>query len=289
MQYKKISGFSDEIAPEIDKQFAVLQKLGIQYFEPRGVDGNNISTLDDEAVKALKQKMEKAGIRVSSIGSPIGKIKITDSFTEHLAVFRRVVRTAKMLDCRYIRIFSFYHEGEVWTAEERAEVLRRLAEMIAFAKKEDVVLLHENEKNIYGDTAERCLDIMKALACDHFGAVFDPANFVQCGEDTKQAFGLLAPYVRYMHIKDARFSDRIVVPAGMGDGHIPHILVALLQNGYDGFLSLEPHLAKFKGLAELETDTLMDGLPEGGEGTYTLAYNALSAIIDTILKERKNA
>ncbi len=282
MAYKKISGFADEIAPEIEKQFSVLNKLGISYFEPRGVNGNNISTLGDEEVIALREKMKEAGIAASSIGSPIGKIKITEPFEEHFELFRRVVKTAKMLDCRYIRIFSFYHEGEEWTAEERAEVFRRLKEMIAYAEKEDVVLLHENEKGIYGDTAERCLDIMKNLSCAHFGAVFDPANFVQCGEDTKNAYGLLSPYIMYMHIKDARFSDRVVVPAGMGDGNVPYILEDLFKNGYDGFLSLEPHLGNFKGLADLETDSLMDGLPEGGEGTYTLAYNSLCEIIKAI-------
>jgi len=284
MQYTKISGFSDEISKEIDVQFSVLNKLGISYFEPRGVDGNNISALDDDQVLALKEKMAAAGIRASSIGSPIGKIKITEDFAPHFALFQRVVRTAKLLDCRYIRIFSFYHEGEEWTACEREEVFRRLREMIAYAKEEDVVLLHENEKEIYGDTAKRCLDIMENLADEHFGAVFDPANFVQCGEDTKAAFDMLVPYIRYMHIKDARYSDRAVVPAGMGDGNFTYILSALRKNGYSGFLSLEPHLGTFKGLEDLETDDLMKGLPEGGEGTFTLAYNTLCGILDGIVE-----
>ncbi len=282
MQYTKISGFSDEIAPEIDKQFALLKKLGIRYFEPRGVDGKNISLLDDAEVSALKNKMDIAGIYASSIGSPIGKIKITDSFDEHFSLFQRIVRTAKMLGCRYIRIFSFYNEGEKWSATERDEVLKRLGKMIAYAKEADVVLLHENEKEIYGDTAGRCQDLMEKLFCENFCMVFDPANFIQCGEDTKEAYRLLAPYIRYMHIKDARFSDRIVVPAGMGDGNLPYILGELLQSGYDGFLSLEPHLGKFKGLEELETAEIMAGLPDGGEGTYTLAYNKLCDILDAI-------
>ena len=112
MSYQKISGFSDEIAKDIVTQFEVLNKLNIQYFEPRGIDGKNISTLDDEEVLELKAKMEQYGIKVSSIGSPIGKIKVTDSFEEHFEVFKRVVKTAKMLDARYIRMFSFYMRGE---------------------------------------------------------------------------------------------------------------------------------------------------------------------------------
>ena len=279
MFYNKISGFSDEISSEIDVQFEVLNKLGIKYFEPRFVDGKNISALDDEEVLALKEKMDKAGIRASSIGSPIGKVKLTDDLDDHFELFKRVVKTAKMLDCRYIRIFSFYHEGEEWTEDERQLVLSELKKMADYAGKEDVVLLHENEKDIYGDIASRCVDLMENLYCDNFKAVFDPANFVQCGQDTVQAFDLLEKYIAYMHIKDARFSDRNVVPAGYGDGNLPYISEKLFKNGYNSFLSLEPHLGHFEGLDGLETDDLMKDLPEGGEGTFTLAFNSLNKII----------
>ena len=285
MSYQKISGFSDEISKEIVTQFEVLKKLNIRYFEPRGIDGKNISTLNDEEVLELKAKMEQYGIKVSSIGSPIGKIKLTDSFEEHFEVFKRVVKTAKMLDTKYIRMFSFFHEGgDEWTAEERAEVIARLKKMIAYAEEQDVILLHENEKAIYGDTADRCIDLMKELYGPHFKAVFDPANFVQCGQDTKYAYENLKNYIEYMHIKDALFEDGKVVPAGCGDGNVEYVLNALMENGYDGFLSLEPHLGSFEGLANLELDDKMEGLPKGGEGTFTLAYRALCEILEKINK-----
>lgn len=283
MAYEKISGFSDEIEKSVDVQFEVLNKLNIKYFEVRGVDGKNISTLTDEEVLILKSKMEQYGIQVSSIGSPIGKIKIEEDFAPHFEVFKHVVDIAKTLGTKYIRMFSFYHEsGDEWTAEEREEVLARLRQMISYAKEQNVILLHENEKGIYGDTADRCIDVMKELGCEHFRAVFDPANFVQCGQDTKYAFDNLKEYVEYMHIKDARFEDGRVVPSGMGDGNVAYVLKALFENGYHGFLSLEPHLGSFEGLAELELDDKMEGLPKGGEGTFTLAYRALCDILEEI-------
>ena len=283
MAYEKISGFSDEIEKSVDVQFEVLNKLGIKYFEVRGVDGKNISTLSDEEVQTLKSKMEQYGIRVSSIGSPIGKIKIEEDFAPHFEVFKHVVNIAKTLGTKYIRMFSFYHEGgDEWTAEEREEVLARLRQMISYAKEQNVILLHENEKGIYGDTADRCIDVMKELGCEHFRAVFDPANFVQCGQDTRYAFDNLKEYVEYMHIKDARFEDGKVVPAGMGDGNVAYVLKELFENGYQGFLSLEPHLGSFEGLAALELDDKMEGLPKGGEGTFTLAYRALCDILEEI-------
>lgn len=301
MKYDKISGFADEIAEGVDTQFRVLQKLNISYFEPRGIDGKNIADLSDEEAEALKEKMEQAGIRVSSIGSPIGKIRLDEDFEAHFRKFRRVVEVAKKLDARYIRMFSFYRpakpdsaegaasgaEGENaqdWSAEERAEVIGRLSRMIAYAKEQDEVLLHENEKDIYGDTAERCADLMKELSCEHFRAVFDSANFVQCGQDTKEAYEKLEKFISYVHIKDAFLEDGKVVPAGAGDGNVEYILKSLLDNGYDGFLSLEPHLGSFAGLASLELDDKMLDLPQGGEGTFTLAYRALEEIVDKIIE-----
>ncbi len=284
MDYEKISGFSDEIDADIKTQFTVLNRLGIHYFEPRGINGKNISELGDEEVSALKACMEAYGIQASSIGSPIGKIKLEDDFEPHFELFKRVVKTAKAIGSRYIRMFSFYHEGDGdWTEAERGEVLARLRRMIEYAAGQDVVLLHENEKGIYGDIASRCLDLMRELSGEYFGAVFDPANFIQSGQDTKEAYELLKPYIRYMHIKDAHFSDGKVVPAGYGDGNVPFILKSLFDEGYEGYLSLEPHLGSFTGLNTLGLDEeRMSRLPKGGEGTFTIAAEALREILAAI-------
>ncbi len=284
MKYALISGFADEIAGDVDTQFRVLGKLGIGYFEPRGIDGKNIANLTDEEVERLKGKMKACGIKASSIGSPIGKVKLEEDFEGHFRQFQRVVEIAGQLGAKYIRMFSFYHEGGAeWTEGERAEGLSRLGRMIAYAAERDVVLLHENEKDIYGDTAERCADLMEELGCGHFRAVFDPANFVQCGQDTWEAFEKLKGHIAYLHIKDALLADGRVVPAGVGDGNVERILRSLLETGYDGFLSLEPHLGSFDGLKDLELDDKMLNLPPGGEGTFTLAFQALEGILERIL------
>lgn len=283
MIYEKISGFSDEISMNVDTQFQVLNKLDICYFEPRGIDGKNISELSDEEVSNLKMKMNKYGIQASSIGSPIGKIKIEEDFEEHFELFKRVVTIAKELNTKYIRMFSFFHEGgDVWTAAERKEVIARLRRMIEYARENDVILLHENEKEIYGDTADRCLDLMKELYCDNFKAVFDPANFVQCKQDTKYAYEILKNYIEYMHIKDAYMADGRVVLSGVGDGNVEYVLNQLFASGYQGYLSLEPHLGNFEGLEKLELSDKMLDLPKSGEGSFSLAYWALCQILEKL-------
>ena len=109
--------------------------------------------------------------------------------------------------------------------------------------------------------------------------MFDPANFVQCGEDTIKAFELLKKYIAYMHIKDSR-DDGTIVPAGAGIGNIKYIIDELKKDGYDGFLSLEPHLGTFEGLKDLELDDKMLKLEKGGEDTFTLAYNSLKILLE---------
>lgn len=277
-----ISGFSDEISPVVTEQFEHLNKLGIEYFEPRGIDEKNISEMNDEDVKVLKEKMKKYGIKVSSIGSPIGKIKITDDFEEHLELLKRMIKYAKELGTKYIRIFSFFiPEGEK-PENYKDEVIKRMKAMTKLAEEEGVILLHENEKGIYGDIAPRCLEILEAVNSDNLKAVFDPANFVQCGQITyPEGFEMLKEYVVYMHIKDA-LANGDVVPAGYGLGNVKAILSELNADGYKGFLSIEPHLGNFKGLENLEIDDKMTELEGSTPEKFTLAYESLKKIIESI-------
>lgn len=282
MEQFVLSGFSDEIAPETAAQFAHLHRLGIRYFEPRGIDGKNIAELTDGEAQALKEAMDRAGIQASSIGSPIGKIPVTQDFAPHLEALRQVMRTAKILGSRYIRVFSFYiPQGEA-PERYREEVLRRMKAMTQAAEQEGLILLHENEKGIYGDIAPRCREILEAVDSPNLRAVFDPANFIQCGQKVwPGAWDLLRPYVAYMHIKDATAAGQ-VVPAGMGIGCLEELLTALRDSGWHGFLSLEPHLGQFQGLAALERPGAAQPTDASNEGKFTLAYEALTAILERI-------
>jgi len=277
-----ISGFADEIDSNVIKQFEHLNTLGISYFEPRGIDGKNISELTDEEVEILTEKMKKYNIKASSIGSPIGKIGINDDFEPHIEKLKRVIEIAKKLDAKYIRMFSFFiPEGE--NADNyRDEVLRRMTVMTKIAEEEGIILLHENEKDIYGDIKERCLDLVKTINSPNLRCVFDPANFVQCGENTIEAFKLLKEYVVYMHIKDSK-ENGDVVPAGSGNGNIKEIITALYKDGYEGFLSLEPHLGSFTGLNDLELDDKMLKLEESTPEKFTLAYDSLMKIVNEVI------
>jgi 3-dehydroshikimate dehydratase len=244
----RLSAFADEISPDLDEQIAVLSSEKVRFLDLRGVWNTNVLDLSDQQVTRVKETLDAHGIGVAAIGSPIGKVPIDSSFNEHLHLFERAITVAQALQTPYIRIFSFYPPaasglGAVNPAEYRDEVLRRLREMTARARAAAVILLHENEKDIYGDTIARCVDLLQGINDAHFQAVFDPANFIQCGQTPyPDAYEAIRPWLRYVHVKDAR-SDGSVVPAGDGVSHWPELLQRLRADGYDGFLSLEPHLA----------------------------------------------
>lgn len=238
-----MSGFADEIDDDLETQCRTLNHLGVGYIEFRSAWGINVQDLDDSQLKDARVILDRHGIETSSIGSPIGKISITDPFDPHLVRFEKVLKTAQELDAPYVRLFSFFIPEADDPDQHRTEVLRRMAALAALAERYDVVLLHENEKKIYGDIPRRCLDIVESVGSASLRLAWDAANFVQCGvRPFTDAYASLGPHLEYIQIKDAQMSTGAVVPAGEGDGEMVETVRALLEDGFDGFFSLEPHL-----------------------------------------------
>ncbi|NLC67191.1 MAG: sugar phosphate isomerase/epimerase [Clostridiaceae bacterium] len=224
-----LSAFADEIDENLAIQMDVLEQHGIKHIEMRGVNGKNLSKYTLEEVKEIKKQIDDRGFKISAIGSPIGKIMITDDFKPHLELFKHVLEIASILETSYVRMFSFYIPKGEDPAVYRDEVMERWKMFVDESRNYNIVLAHENEKDIYGDTAERCLDIIKTMDCDNVKAVFDPANFVQCGVETyPHAFEILKTHIAYLHIKDAKIDTKQVVPAGHGDGRVNDILGELV-------------------------------------------------------------
>lgn len=269
-----ISGFADEIDDALDKQIEVLNWLGQNYIEFRGANGKGVAAHTLEDIRKVKKALDEAGIRVSAVGSPVGKIGILDDFEPHFETFQHIVKIAKEMNTRYIRMFSFFIPKGHAPEEYEDEVMCRLEKMVDYAKEQDVVLLHENEKEIYGDNGERCLKLMKRFYGEHFKCIFDFANFVQCKQDTIEAFGMLKQYISYIHVKDAIWENGEVVLPGTGDGNLVQIFSALDAAGYEGFLSLEPHLVNFRALATLEHHAALRTMTDGAKA-YGMAFKTL--------------
>lgn len=242
MSQVTLTGFADEISPDPAEQIATLAKTGVRYLELRGVSGKNVLDLTAEEVASFRHRLEAAGIGVSAIGSPIGKVQVRSDLEEHFGRFRIAVERAHQFGSVQIRIFSFYHEAEE-APQVRDKILAQMQRMAEYAETEGVVLLHENEKDIYGDVPDRCADILQSVDNPHLRAAFDGANFIQSGvQPWEDAWPKLEGYVDYFHIKDAVADSGRVVPAGHGDTCLEAILSEALDRGFRGFLSVEPHL-----------------------------------------------
>ncbi len=281
-----ISGFADEISTSIDEQIAAFTKMGISNIVLRFVDGENIADISLDKAKEVKRKLDANGIAVSSLGSPIGKVNVDSAFADEMLRLIHVLELAKVFNTQFIRMFSFYPPEGSNFDDYTDKVIDRLGAMSAVASSYGVTLIHENEKDIYGDTAERCFKILSAL--DKYGlkAAFDMANFVQCDISPLEAFKMLQPHIGYMHVKDALFSDHSIVVPGEGDGQIREILALLASDGQNRniFVSLEPHLGNFAGLATLEKDAAphITSKPAGGAPAFSTAHEALTNIIKSL-------
>jgi sugar phosphate isomerase/epimerase len=239
-----LTGFADEISPELEEQLETLAQESMGYMELRSVWNTNVLDLSDDELERVKSTTTGRGIRISSIGSPIGKVPVTDPFGPHLERFRRALYAADVTEAPYIRVFSFFIPEGQEPGQYREEVIDRMGIMAGEAEDAGVTLVHENEKDIYGDVPSRCLDILAGVGSPALRAAWDAANFVQCGvRPYSDGYASLRPYIEYVHVKDALSGSDTVVPAGEGEGQWPETLSALRASGFDGFFSLEPHLA----------------------------------------------
>jgi sugar phosphate isomerase/epimerase len=239
-----LSGFGDEIDEDPRVQVAVLRALGATHIEVRSAWGVNVADFDDELTTRLATVLTDRGAAVSAVASPIGKTDVYGDADVELARLRAVITLAQRLQSRYVRIFSFYRPPGVDVAATRDTVLRRLRAFADLAEREQVVLVHENEKDIYGDVPARVLDLIESVGSPALRVAWDNANFVQVGtRPFSDGYAMLRPYLEYLQVKDARFADGAVVPAGEGDGELLQTVTALRDDGWTGYASLEPHLA----------------------------------------------
>ena len=281
MQAPKLFAFADEASKEMDGQIRAMLRNGLNGLEVRGVDGENVSKITLEKAKEVRKKLDDNGLVTWSIGSPIGKIKLADDFSAHLDTLRHTLEIAHILGAENLRMFSFYMPKGEDPTPYKSQVMDWLGQMVETAQGSGISLCHENEKGIYGDTADRCLEILNAFPT--LKGIFDPANFVQCGDDTLRGWQLLRDRIFYLHIKDAIGTK--VVPAGMGEGNVAHIVKEFIAQGGCA-MTLEPHLKVFDGLKELEApgeeSVVGQFVYPDSDAAFDAACNALKTILEGI-------
>lgn len=272
-----LSAFADEAGDTAEEQIEALKANDMSLIEVRLFGSQFICRMPLDEVKEIKRKFDDGGIKVWSLGSSIGKIKIHEDFDEHIETLKHCLEVANILETDNMRMFSFYMPKEEDPAIYKNEVMDRMGKMLEVAKGSGIKLCHENEKGIYGDNAARCLEILTTFP--DYAGVFDPANFVQCGQDTIEAWKMLKPYIKYLHIKDA-VADGTVVAAGKGIGNLEYIVNDYLA-GVGKVMTLEPHLTNFTAQAVLEGKEVAENkdVLSPRREAFDYASNSLKALI----------
>jgi 3-dehydroshikimate dehydratase len=242
----KLSAFADEVTTDFQGQIKFLARQKVGYIEPRFINKKNIMDLAKSELKDAKKMIQDYGLKVSAIGSPIGKVRLDEPFQPHLDRFKHAVELAQFLETPYIRMFSYYAPKGENIDEYRDQVMERMAAKVQIIENTSVVMVHENETDIYGHSAENCVDIAKTINSPKLRLVYDPGNFVwgqKITNNVESCWPLVKPYVVHIHIKDWKLGSKDIgsIP-GEGDGQIKELLAELAAMKYDGCLTLEPHL-----------------------------------------------
>ncbi len=289
----KISGFTDEITSDFEEQLIAAKELGLSHISIRGVGKENIVNCSLDTVKhfiiPLCQKHE---LGISSIGSPLGKIFINDvtAFEKEILRTQHIAEIANLLSCKYVRIFSFYIPARENSLNYHDTTIANIKMIIDILANAGLIGILENEKETFCETPDRCKLLIEGVKSPALKLAFDFANFVQCNVDTLEAYHLLADHIEYFHIKDAKYGGNNVV-CGTGDGKIKEILFdSIVKRHYGGFLTLEPHLAIFDSLSQLELkkpeEIIPDSQVESGYQGFKIQLKALQDILNTFQEEK---
>ena len=273
-----LSAFADEAGSSLDEQIAALKRNEIGYIEPRNINGKPILTLTDEELREVKAKLDENGIKVNSLGSPIGKYPITEPFDKHLVDFNRAIEVCKILGTDKMRMFSFFVK-QANLSTYRDEVLNRLNVMTEIARENGIKLCHENESEIYGQNPEEMLDLMNNV--EGLLGIFDPANYRMNNCDVIAGIKATLVNLAYLHIKDAIYESQIIVPAGDGEGKIAEVLDMVNEATDDVvYLTLEPHLFLFDAYKLIDNHELKGKYTfKNNSESFDFAANSLKALL----------
>ena len=282
-----LTGFADEAANQktIDQQFSAFAALGLEYLTLRFIDAGggvkNVMQLQDSEIESVKEKLQEYGLRVSSIGSPIGKVKLLDvddgssnqyfPFEDYLNdQVERACQLATTFESKLIRGFSFYHPIGQKPEEHLDLVVEQLKAIAERCDQSGLTFGLEVEANLVGQNGELLKQIHESVGSDALVLIFDGGNLVTQGYSAAQVFEqyqLMKPGLGWIHIKDfhvpegMKFTGHVdeealkhFVPADQGDsGHLaimkdlkeflPELNQRMKSRGAPGvFADLEPHL-----------------------------------------------
>ncbi len=244
----KFSGISDEAGQAIEIQIKAHKELGWEYMELRNVDGENLTMMSDEKFEMVYRKVNEAGMKVSCFASCIANwaTKISGDFKKDYDELKRAIPRMKKFNTKYIRVMSWPNDPDNPYSEEKwaEEVIRRMKELTKMAEDAGIIIVHENCSGWGGLSAENMVRLVKEINSPNFKLLYDTGNVLHYnkGVDPWIFYTKVKPYIEYVHIKDYNKEEKATFP-GEGEAKIKEILADLKKSGYNGFISIEPHIA----------------------------------------------
>ena len=247
----RFTGFTDEAERSLDGQISTLREVGWSAIELRLIDGKNICDFTDEEWKRTWDRLQKEQIQVVGFGGQIGNWArpIDSDFSVDIDELKRVAPRMRQAGTRFLRIMSYPNSesNPLSRSEWRIEAVRRLKELAKIAEGEGIILGHENCSG-YGETPEGYLDLVEAVNSPSLQLIFDTGNNSLHDNNTEVSWDYYQKcreQITHVHIKCAK-------PGENGDDFVTcyvdedpvqeRILKDLEATGYDGWLSIEPHI-----------------------------------------------
>jgi L-ribulose-5-phosphate 3-epimerase len=273
----RLSVLTDEVSANFVEALDWAVRNGFKHVEVRMVDGANVSNLSDADVDRAKKEIDRRGLRVSAIASPLFKCALDparpvesgdlfgnkeEDLPTHMKKLPRAIAIAKKLGTKNIRIFSFWREKD--PARYMAEIVDHLKKAAAVAEKEGVLLLQENENACNGGYAEEVAEIVRRVNSPAMRVLWDPGNENYGGrscypEGYEKVKGLFA----HVHLKDSvtgADGKAACVPIGQGGTPLRDQIRALEKDGYAGLYTLETRYTPPGGTPMQGTEQTLAGL-----------------------------
>jgi sugar phosphate isomerase/epimerase len=245
-----LAGFADEAAKGLREQIAIHKQQGIQALEIRLVNDVNIGQMNDSQFEEIYRIVQEEEYQICGFGSAIANWArpISTDFQIDLDELRRSIPRMRKLDTHLIRIMSYPNDGldeHHW----HNEAVRRIQELVHIAEEEGVVLGHENCDGWGSQSPENLKTLMMEIDSPALRVIFDTGNPIAHNGSTEDVWAFYRaaqPWICHFHIKDCYRNEQnevIHCYPGEGLGDIRNIIIDLLETGYSGYFSMEPHIA----------------------------------------------
>ncbi len=286
-----LTGFADEAAADIDGQIVVTKELGWENIESRNIDGVSIHDMSDEAFDVVYGKLQDAGIKINCFGSAIANWakQIDSSEDASIEETKRAIPRMKRLGTKLVRIMSYaVLEDRSPDDQMEKERFKRVSELVKMFCGEGLTPVHENCMNYGGMGWTYTLRLLENVP--DLKLVFDTGNPVFSADRTKEPpyprqsawefYDHVKDHIEYVHIKDGIWNEETETPTftfpDEGKAEVSRIMTDLIGRGYDGGISIEPHMSVVFHDASTEAPTT------DSYQNYVEYGHRMEAIIETI-------